>query len=245
MKFDHRTAVVTGAAGRIGRALCKRFCADGVAVALTDLALDKTEAVAAELRAAGGNVKAYAMDVADTASVDAAAAQILADFGKVDILVNNAGVWPRKPYLALDEAEWSWMLDLNLTGVFRVTKAFLPQMVERKYGRIINLGSIAGEVGLPGMGAYSVAKAGVWMFTRTLAMEMGKKGVTVNCVSPGMIGNGPHPNEGTWIGLGAGGDEVAQVIELLAADESWYLTGADYPVDGGRTLGAKNCTFQE
>ena len=137
------------------------------------------------------------------------------------------------------------MINMNLTGVFRVTKAFLPGMVERKYGRIINLGSIAGEVGLPGMGAYSVAKAGVWMFTRTLAMEMGQKGVTVNCVSPGMIGDAIGPNDGTWIGLGGTGEEVAQVIELLAADESWYLTGADYPVDGGRTLGAKNCKFDD
>lgn len=243
MNFDHRIAVVTGGAGRIGRALCKRYCADGVAVALADLDAEKAETAADELRAAGGNIRAYAMDVTDTASVNAAAERILADFGRVDILVNNAGIWPRKPYLELAEKEWSWMLDLNLTGTFRVTKAFLPGMVERQYGRIVNLGSVAGEVGLPGMGAYSVAKAGVWMFTRTLAMEMGKKGVTVNCVSPGMIADAVKSNEGTWIGVGGTGDEVAQVIEFLTSDEAWYITGADYPVDGGRTLGAKNCKF--
>ena len=115
-------------------------------------------------------------------------------------------------------------------------------MLERGYGRIVNTTSIAGEVGLPGYADYAAAKAGLIMFTKTLAMENAKKGITVNCVSPGMVARGEIvPEPGTWIGRKGGADEMARAMVFLAADESGFMTGVDIPVDGGRILGPHNC----
>lgn len=237
MKFDHRVAVVTGAAGRIGRALAEKLCAEGVAVALADLAVDKAEAVAAALREKGGNARAYALDVQATESVKLLAEQVPADFGKVDILVNNAGVWLPSLVAETSEEQWLRMIDINLNGTFRVTRAFLPSMLANGYGRIIQLGSIAGEVGLPRYAGYSAAKSGVIMLTKVMAMELAKKNITVNCVSPGMIGESTGTTPYTWIGRWGRGEEVADLLLFLASDDASFITGVDYTIDGGRILG--------
>lgn len=237
MKFDHRVAVITGAAGRIGRALAEKLCAEGVAVALADLAVEKAEAVAAALREKGGNVRAYALDVQAPESVKLLAEQVLADFGKVDILVNNAGVWLPSLVAETSEEQWLRMIDINLNGTFRVTRAFLPSMLENGYGRILQLGSIAGEVGLPRYAGYSAAKAGVIMLTKVMAMELAKKNITVNCVSPGMIGESTGTTPYTWIGRWGRGEEVADLLLFLAGDDASFITGVDYTIDGGRILG--------
>ncbi len=237
MKFDHRIAVVTGAAGRIGRSLAEKLCAEGVAVALADLAADKAEAVAATLREKGGNARAYALDVQASESVKAMAEQVLADFGRVDILVNNAGVWLPSLLSETSEEQWLRMIDINLNGTFRVTRAFLPSMLKNGYGRIIQLGSIAGEVGLPCYAGYSAAKAGVIMLTKVMAMELAKKNITVNCVSPGMIGESTGTTPCTWIGRWGRGEEVADLLLFLASDDASFITGVDYTIDGGRILG--------
>ena len=240
MVFADRVAVVTGGAGRVGRPLCEKFAAEGVAVAVVDIDADGAEAEAEKIRASGGVARGYAMDVQSSDSVRDASARILADFGRADILVNNAGVWRRKLLEEMDEEFWLFHINLNLNGVFRVTKAFLPGMLERGYGRIVNLGSIAGEVGLPFYGAYATSKAGVIMFAKTLAMEVAKRGVTVNCVSPGMIGDRPDaPIKQTWIERWGTGPEVADLIVFLSADESSFITGVDYTIDGGRILGPR------
>ena len=239
MKFEHRVAVVTGGAGRIGRALAEGFCEQGVAVALADLLSEKAELVAESLREKGGTCRAYEMDVTKTESVRTAAERILSDFGKTDILVNNAGSWIPTLFSELTEAQWNRMIDLNLNGIFRVTRAFLPAMLREGYGRIINLGSIAGEVGLPRFCGYSVSKAGVIMMTRVLAMELAKKNITVNCVSPGMISEASRPTNGTWIGRCGDGEEVARLLLFLASDDAGFITGVDYTVDGGRILGPR------
>lgn len=239
MKFEHRVAVVTGGAGRIGRALAEGFCEQGVAVALADLLSEKAELVAESLREKGGTCRAYEMDVTKTESVRTAAERILSDFGKTDILVNNAGSWIPTLFSELTEAQWNRMIDLNLNGTFRVTRAFLPAMLREGYGRIINLGSIAGDVGLPRFCGYSVSKAGVIMMTRVLAMELAKKNITVNCVSPGMISEASRPTNGTWIGRCGDGEEVARLLLFLASDDAGFITGVDYTVDGGRILGPR------
>lgn len=239
MKFENRVAVVTGGAGRIGRALAEKFCEQGVAVALADISGEGAEKIAVALRKKGGNVRAYVMDVEKTGSVQDTAGQILADFGCADILVNNAGVWTPALFSEMTGEQWSKMIDLNLNGTFRVTKAFLPSMLQKGYGRIINLGSIAGEVGLPRFGGYSVAKAGIIMMTKVMAMELAKKNITVNCVSPGMIGDSVQPTNQTWIGRCGTGDEVANLLLFLASDDSAFITGVDYTIDGGRILGPR------
>lgn len=237
MKFDHRVAVITGAAGRIGRSLAEKLCTEGVAVALADLAVEKAEAVAASLREKGGNARAYSLDVQAPESVQAMAEQVLADFGKVDILVNNAGVWLPSLVSETSEEQWLRMIDINLNGTFRVTRAFLPSMLANGYGRILQLGSIAGEVGLPCYAGYSAAKAGVIMLTKVMAMELAKKNITVNCVSPGMIGDDIKSTPYTWIGRTGLGEEVADLLLFLAGDDASFITGVDYTIDGGRILG--------
>ena len=243
MKFEQRTAVVTGGAGEIGKALCRKLCEQGVSVALTDLSAERAEEAASAIRNDGVRIQAYEMDVESSASVRSAAERILADFGQVDILVNNAGVWRQSRFEEMSEEKWTRTLNLNLTGTFRVTQAFLKQMMEHGYGRIINLGSIAGEVGLPGYCDYAAAKAGVILMTKTLAMEMAKKNITVNCVSPGMVGPVRRETKGTWIGRSGSGEEIADLIVFLASDDSSFITGVDYTIDGGRILGPRFCDF--
>ena len=244
MVFNDRTAVITGAAGRIGRAAALALGKYGVKIYLADLNFDRAEALAQELKARDITAIAVKMDVSDVESIRSAASEILASVGKVDILVNNAGAWPRGGILNTSDEEWNRMVNLNLTSVFRVSQAFLPGMVEQGYGRIINLGSIAGIAGLPGYIAYSTCKAGVQMMTKVMAMELAKKGITVNSISPGLIGDEVKPTTGTWLGRTGLGEDVARAIVYLASDDASYITGTDMPVDGGRTLGPLNPSYK-
>jgi len=239
MKFENRVAVITGAAGRIGLAACRKFAENGVRVALCDRTLETAANAAEKFAGTGADVRPYAMDVTGPASVSEATEKILADFGKVDILVNNAGVWKPSPATEMSEELWEEMIGINLTGTFRVTRAFLKPMIAAQYGRIINLASIAGEVGLPNYSGYAASKGGVLLFSKTLAMEVAKKGVTVNCVSPGMIEDKPQASKNTWLERTGTGDEVARAIVFLASDDAAYITGVDLTVDGGRILGPR------
>ena len=244
MKFNNRTAVITGAAGRIGMAAARALGQYKVKLFLADINLERAEEAAAQLGKEDIDAAAVKMDVSDLQSIQTAAADILAKAGKVDILVNNAGAWPRGGILNTTDEEWNRMVNLNLTSVFRVSQAFLPAMVEHKYGRIINLGSIAGIAGLPGYIAYSTCKAGVQMMTKVMAMELAKKGITVNSISPGLIGDEVNPTTGTWLGRTGLGEDVARAIVYLASDDASYITGSDMPVDGGRTLGPLNPSYK-
>jgi len=243
MSFENRVAVITGANGRIGRALAEQFAKEGVQLALADINFDPLTEFAEGLSSRGCVARAYKVDVTDSACVKDFAAAVLRDLGKVDILVNNAGQWPRSPFMDMDEELWLRVLDLNLNSVFRMTKAFAPAMAKQNYGRIINLGSIAGVSGLPAYSAYSSAKAAVMMLTKNLAMEFARCGITVNSVSPGMIADAVAPNSGTWVGRCGTGNEVARAIVFLADDDAGYITGEDILVDGGRVLGPHDAKF--
>ena len=239
MKFENRTAFITGAAGRIGRATAEEFGKYGVKLYLADIRPEPLEEFAGELRAKGIDAHAVVLDVTDPDQIEKTVQSVIREAGKVDILVNNAGQWPRATMLETEDAVWRKTIDLNLTSVYRLSKAFAPGMVNNHYGRIINLASIAGEVGLPGFFAYSAAKGGVIMLTKTAAMELASSGITVNSVSPGMIQNEKTPSDSTWVGRTGTGDEIARAIVFLASDDAGYITGADLPVDGGRILGPK------
>ena len=239
MKFENRTAFITGAAGRIGRALAWEFGKYGVKLYLADINPAGLEKLCADLKEKGIEAHPVPLNVMKPAQIAEAAQTVLAEAGRVDILVNNAGKWPQGSILDTSDAQWQEVIELNLTSVFRVSRAFLPAMRKNSYGRIINLGSIAGEVGLPGLCAYSAAKGGVIMLTKTMAMELATCGITVNSVSPGMIVDVPGPHNGTWLGRTGTGNDVARAIVFLASDDSGYITGVDFPVDGGRILGPK------
>ncbi|MBR6058573.1 MAG: SDR family oxidoreductase [Victivallales bacterium] len=247
MSFNNRTAVVTGAGGNIGHAICRQLGALGVHVAATDVSLDTVTKTANELQALGYDIRPYQQDVTSSESIQSSFAQIISDFGKVDILINNAGVWCHhdggcRHFLeTISDDDWKRIIDINLLGTFHCMKQVIPGMAEHHFGRIINLGSIAGNSGLPGAADYSAAKAAVIMLTKVAAMENAKRGITVNSVSPGMVARGDaRPNNGTWLGRSGTTDEIARAIVFLADDDAGYITGVDVPVDGGRILGPHN-----
>ena len=247
MPFKNRVAVITGAGGNIGKELCRQLGLSGVRIAATDISRDAVERTAAEMRGIGIDIRAYRQDVSSAESVRESFQSIFGDFGKVDILVNNAGVWTHTDRSCrhfiedMPEEEWLRILHINLDGTFRCMQQVLPSMIERHYGRIVNLGSISGICGLPGCADYSAAKAGVIMLTKVAAMENAKRGITVNSVSPGMVAIGaPVKNSGTWLGRSGAASEIARAILFLTDDDAGYITGVDIPVDGGRTLGPHN-----
>ena len=244
VSFSNRVAVVSGAAGNVGRSVVRMLAAHGVRVAATDFDAARTASALASVVEAGVCVKCYGADITDRAAVERLRDAVLADFGRVDILVNNAGVWENtdvkgcKRFETVPEKEWKRILDINVGGTMNMSQVFLPHLIDNGYGRIVNLGSIAGEVGKPGYADYSAAKAAVIRLTQVMAMENAKKGITVNSVSPGMVAAGSiKQTPGTWIGREGSADEMARAIVFLAADESGFITGADLPVDGGRILG--------
>ncbi len=247
MSFKERTAVITGAGGNIGRELCRQLGLAGVKIAAADISRSAAERTADEMRGLGIDIRAYEQDVTSAVSVRQSFSEIFADFGNVDILINNAGVWCHSDHSCrhfmeeMPEEEWLRILHINLDGTFRCMQQVLPGMIERHYGRIVNLGSISGVCGLPGCTDYSAAKAGVIMLTKVAAMENAKRGITVNSVSPGMVAVGDvKENGGTWVGRSGAVSEIVRAIVFLADDDSGYITGVDIPVDGGRVLGPHN-----
>ena len=252
MTFNNRVAVVTGASGYIGGEIVRQFLRAGVAIAMTDIVPDGMNRLREELAAEGlTNVRAYQHDVTSGEQTRQVFAQILQDFGHLDILVNNAGVWEHRDVPGqqrLEEMavpEWERIIAISLNGTIHCMQAALPHMIQAHYGRIINLGSIAGNCGLPGYADYSAAKAGVIMLTKVTAMENGTRNITVNVVSPGMIHRTPAANSGTWLGRNGSAHDVARCVLFLADDEAGYITGMDLPVDGGRTLGPHNANMKD
>jgi 2-hydroxycyclohexanecarboxyl-CoA dehydrogenase len=245
VRLAERTALVTGGASGIGAATCRRLAAEGARVAVTDLNIDGAQTVADEI---GGG--AYELDVRSEPSIAAAAQKAEAELGPIDVLVNNAGYDEWGWFTDTDPELWDRVLAVNLRGVIAVTHAVLPGMQERRRGRIVNTASEAGRVGSSGSAVYSAAKAGVIGFTKAIAIENGRYGITVNAVAPGPIDTpllmaapealgdlGKRIVE-TMVGstnlrrLGQP-DEVAAAIAFLASDDASYITGQALGVSGG------------
>ena len=246
MNLDGRVAVVTGAARGIGAAIAQRLATHGATVVVADLDGDAASATAGTL---DGKAIGVAVDVSSSASVNAALDEVRAAAGPPDILVNNAGIDVIKPFVDSTEEEWDRIIAVNLKGPINCSRAVLDAMIERKYGRIVNIASDAGRVGSSGEAVYSATKGGVIAFTKTLAREMARHGITVNCVCPGptetaLLAQVAEYSQKLYdsvsraipLGRTAQPDDIAPAVAFLASDDAAYITGQTVSVSGGLTM---------
>jgi NAD(P)-dependent dehydrogenase (short-subunit alcohol dehydrogenase family) len=241
-----RVAIVTGGAGGLGRAITARLRADGFRVAVADLDVTGFDAGAAH-HAGDPGLIAVPVDVADVASASGLRDQVLSRWGRIDVLVNNAGIaGPTSPVADYPPDAWQRVIAVNLTGVFHCTRACLPPMTAQGYGRIVSIASIAGKDGNPEMSAYSASKAGVIAFTKSVAKEMARSGVLVNCVVPGVLdagltGRAPPEERALFLSrvpMGRMGTaaELAELVSWLASERCSFSTGAAFDLSGGRAV---------
>lgn len=234
--LDGKVALITGAARGIGKAIALKFASEGADVAFTDLSTEgPSEETLAELLAFGVRAKAYASNAADFDSTHAVVEQILADFGRIDILVNNAGITRDSLMLRMDEKQWDSVLTVNLKSAFNFIHALTPIMARQRSGSIISMSSVVGESGNAGQCNYSASKAGLIGLTKSIAKEMGPRGIRANCIAPGFIISEmtaalPEETRQAWvktIPLRRGGtpEDVAGVAVFLASDLSSYVSG--------------------
>ncbi len=251
-RFEGQTVVVTGGGGGIGGATCRRFGAEGAKVAVFDLRRKAAEAVAQSIREAGGQAQAFDCDITDRSSVDTAVAQCIENLGPIDVLVNNAGWDIFKPFTKTEPAQWERLIAINLTGALHLHHAVLPGMVARRQGRIVNVSSDAARVGSSGEAVYAACKGGLVAFSKTIAREHARHGITVNVVCPGPTetalfedykqgaGNPEKLVEAFTrsIPLGRIGqpDDLPGAILFFASADAAYVTGQVLSVSGGLTM---------
>jgi acetoacetyl-CoA reductase len=243
-----RVALVTGGMGGLGEAICVKLLALGYKVVTTYSPNNtKYQSWLDEMKEKGYNFAAYPADVGDYDSAQACVAAITRDIGPIDVLVNNAGITRDTTFKKMDKVNWDAVIRTNLDSVFNMTKPVTDGMVERGWGRIINISSVNGQKGAFGQTNYSAAKAGVHGFTKALALEVARKGVTVNTISPGYIGTKmvtEIPQDVLdskilpQIPMGRLGkpDEVAGLVAYLASDEAAFVTGANIAINGGQHM---------
>lgn len=243
-----RVTLVTGGMGGLGEAICIKMAKMGYEVATTySPGNTKSTAWLAEMKSKGYNFRAYPCDVTNLESAQACIDQITKDMGPVDVLVNNAGITRDMTFKKMDKTNWDAVISTNLDSVFNMTKPVCDGMTDRGWGRVINISSINGQKGAFGQTNYSAAKAGMHGFTKALALEVAKKGVTVNTISPGYIGTQmvlAIPQEVLdskiipQIPMGRLGkpEEVAGLVAYLASDEAAFLTGANIAINGGQHM---------
>ncbi|TDG04093.1 2-hydroxycyclohexanecarboxyl-CoA dehydrogenase [Paraburkholderia guartelaensis] len=251
-KLEGKTVVVTGGGGGIGGATCRRFAAEGARVAVLDLSLEAALKVADEIHEKGGQALALRCDITNREEVETALQQAQAQLGPVDVLVNNAGWDVFRPFTKTEPAQWDKLIAINLTGALHMHHAVLPGMVERKRGRIINIASDAARVGSSGEAVYAACKGGLVAFSKTIAREHARHGITVNVVCPGPTDTAlfAEYKEGAGnpeklleafqrsIPLGRIGqpDDLPGAIVFFASDDANYITGQVLSVSGGLTM---------
>jgi 2-hydroxycyclohexanecarboxyl-CoA dehydrogenase len=246
MKLDNRTAVITGAASGIGRAAAQAFAEAGARVVLADIDEENGGKAAAELRAAGHAADYVKVDLTDAQSIEDFAARVQQRFGAPDVIVNGAGWGKTMPFWETTPELWTKLIGLNFVGPMQLVKAFLPAMIERRSGRIVNISSDAGRVGSLGETVYSGAKGGLIAFTKSLARETARHGITANCVCPGptetpLLFAVPEKHLDAFkkaipMRRFAKPSEVADAILFFASDRAAYVTGQVLSVSGGLTM---------
>jgi 3-oxoacyl-[acyl-carrier protein] reductase len=246
-ELQGKTALVTGASQGIGRACALELASRGARVALAARNEEKLRAVAQEISGAGGIAEVFLMDIADEASIKAAAKAALGHFGAVEILVNNAGITKDGLLLRMRRADWDGVLTTNLTGAFLLTQAVVGSMIKGRWGRVINIASVVAETGQAGQANYAASKAGLIGFTKSLAREVASRNITANAVAPGLIETAmtavldekqrsamlsviPMQRPGTDV-------EVAHAVAFLASEQAGYITGHVLDVNGGMYMG--------
>jgi len=243
MSLEGKVALVTGASRGIGRAIAESLIARGAVVLGTATSESGAENITNYINEAGGNGRGFCLNVTDPANIDVVMNEIQKEYGVPQVLVNNAGITRDNLMLRMKEEEWDQVIDTNLTSVYRMSKACLRGMTKARWGRIINISSVVGLMGNMGQANYSAAKAGLEGFTRSLAKEIGSRGITVNSVAPGFIDTDmtkelPAASKEAMLAQIPAGrlgqpQEIAAVVSFLAGEESGYITGATIPVNGG------------
>lgn len=249
MRLQDKTAIITGAGSGMGRSASLLFASEGAKIAVVDIRPEAGNSVVSEIKDGGGEAIFIKTDLTKVDEVQSMVEQVIQQFGKVDILITNAGWDEIKFFLDQNPDDWKYMVDLNLMHHIYCCRAVLPHMIERKYGKIVTCSSDAGRAGNPGESIYSACKGGVIAFTKTLAREMGRNNITVNCVAPG-ITDTPLAEEmaaklpaadkireavrrATPLGRTAKPEEIANAYLFFASDESSFVTGQVLSVSGG------------
>lgn len=245
-RLENRVAIITGGARGIGKATAEKFIREGAAIAIWDIDAKAGTATAEALNQAGGKAKFYPVNTVDLAATEAAAAEVVKDFGRIDILVNNAGITRDSSMKKMTEDQWNQVIGVNLTGVYHCTKAVSPYMLDQGYGRILNASSIVGLYGNFGQTNYVASKAGVIGMTKVWAREFGRKGVTVNAIAPGFINTEmmetvpqtylDELKAKTPVARMGEAVDVANAYAFLASDEASFISGTVLSVDGGLIL---------
>ena len=245
MNIKDRVALITGSGSGIGEGIVKAMAERGAKVVVNDVVQDKIDRVVGEIKAAGGEVMGIKSDITKKAEVEDMFKRVVDTYGRIDILVNNAGIARDKGLLKLTEEDWDVVLDVNLKAVFLCAQEAVKYMREQNHGRIINIASRA-WLGWPTQANYAASKGGMVSFTRTLALELAKRGITVNCVPPGLV------NTPLWMALpekirenltkiqptGTIGKvyDIARTVIFFASDEASYITGQVLYVCGGKSI---------
>ena len=242
--LDGKSALITGASGGIGAAIARHLHRAGAKVALSGTRVAPLQALADEL---GARAFVLPANLGDPAAVDALPKAAIAAMGAVDILVNNAGITRDNLFMRMSDDEWQSVIDVNLTATFRLCRGVVRGMMKARWGRIVNITSVVGHSGNPGQGNYAAAKAGTLAMSKSLAIEVASRGITVNCVAPGLIATAmtdalTEDQRGrilTGIPAGRMGEaaEVAAAVLYLASGEAGYVTGSTLHVNGGGFMG--------